>query len=273
MLLGHQDKQKIFRKLVQDGKLSHGYLFFGENHVGKFLFAKALANFLENRQFKETAAILTEALVLSPEAGSIGIDAVRDAKEFLSRTPIRSSRRTLIIDSAGALTHHAQSAILKVAEEPPSSSLIILIANSPETILSTLRSRLQKIYFPRVDRKAIENMLVDRYELPRQQAVSLAEESLGQPGLAVMALQDKVDQNAGALLKKLFGSVPKRDVIESALEDPTLTDRFLAKVIAHLAKEPIKNYKILGKITDRLMKMSDFNTNKRLQLESALWNI
>ncbi len=273
MLFGHKDKKRIFQKLIKNGHLAHGYLFFGENHVGKFLFAKALANFLENQRFEEPDVVLTEALIIQPENGTIGINAVRDSKRFLSRAPIRSVRRVLIIDNAETLTHHAQNAILKLAEEPPQSSLIILIALGPDAILPTLQSRLQKIYFPRVEVKIVEEALVRQYKLGTRQAMSLAKESLGKPGLVIEALQNTAGGEAELLAKELFSTSQKRKVIETVIENSVLTDKFLTKVIAELAKDPVKNYKILGKIMDRLVKMSDFNTNKRLQLESALWNI
>ncbi|MDD5711095.1 MAG: hypothetical protein PHV43_03330 [Candidatus Colwellbacteria bacterium] len=273
MLLGHEDKKKIFQRLIQEGRLAHGYLFFGENHIGKFLFARSLANLLENQQFEEPKTMLTETLIVQPEGGSIGIDAVRECKQFLARAPIQSAYRTLLIDNADTLTNQAQNAILKLAEEPPRHALIILISLSPDTVLPTLQSRLQKIYFSRIKSEVIEKALKDRYGITPQKAEVLAKESFGKPGLAIEALQNAMDKNAELLIKRLFGASSKRDIIEAALEDPVLTDKFLAKVMARLAKDPIRNYRVLNKLADSLVKMSDFNTNKRLQLESALWTL
>jgi DNA polymerase-3 subunit delta' len=273
MLLGHEDKKKIFQKLIENGRLAQGYLFFGESHVGKFLFAKSLANFLENKHFEEPKSILTETLIVQPENGSIGIDAVRNSKQFLSRKPLYSAHRILIINDAETLTNQAQNAILKLAEEPPRSSLIIIIALGPDAILPTLQSRLQKIYFSRVKLETIEKALISHYGFEPKKAVMVAKESLGKPGLAIDVVQNEADKDAEELVRKLFGTSQKRKTIEAAIENPALTSRFLTKVIARLSSDPIKYYKILGKIMDRLVKMSDFTTNKRLQLESALWNI
>ena len=52
MIIGHQHLVKDFKQLAKAGKLAHGYIFFGEPEVGKFYFAKHLANFLENATFK-----------------------------------------------------------------------------------------------------------------------------------------------------------------------------------------------------------------------------
>ena len=56
-------------------------------------------------------------------------------------------------------------------------------------------------------------------------------------------------------------------------ENNEVMEEELTEIIAELAKNPIKNYANLKSILNRLTKISQFNTNKRLQLESALWNI
>jgi DNA polymerase-3 subunit delta' len=273
MLLGHTDKAKIFKHLIEAKRLAHGYLFFGESHVGKCTFAKCLANFLETGRFEEPTLPLLETLIVQPEADTIGIDAIRHARQFLSRKPLRSTRRVLIVDNAEKLTNQAQNAILKLAEEPPPSSLIIMVVSSPEVLLPTLQSRLQKIYFPRIKTEAIEKILVSNFGLEPLKANTLARESLGKPGLAIDSINDEKDKTVAVLVRELFSGHSKRATIEEVLGGEGLTERFLTKVIAKLSTDPIKHYKTLSKIMDRLVKMADFTTNKRLQLEAALWNI
>ena len=113
MLVSHQHLIKNFKVLVARGKLAHGYIFFGESRVGKFYFAKHLANLLENNTFEITSRVLQDALVLESASG---IDAMRDLKNFLWQKPIISSKRTIIIDNADRLTPEAQNAILKITE-------------------------------------------------------------------------------------------------------------------------------------------------------------
>ena len=57
------------------------------------------------------------------------------------------------------------------------------------------------------------------------------------------------------------------------MDDSEAMNQYFTELIAELAEDPIKNYKELKAILNRLTKISEFNTNKRLQLESALWNI
>jgi len=154
--------QKNFKRLAQENQLSHAYLFFGgdrKNYQDKFVFAKSLANFLENEIFEEPKSLLKETLIISPnEAGAIGIDIVRDLKFFLWQKPVSSAKRTAIIFGAENLTDEAQNAALKIVEEPPENGLIIFISGTAEDLFPTLVSRTQRIFFS--SEKGNDNELV-----------------------------------------------------------------------------------------------------------------
>ncbi len=139
-----------FKNLIKKERLSHAYLFFGQGEENKFIFAQSLANFLENKKFNPPEEIFKETLVISPnKKGSIGIDSIRNLKEFLwQKTSSEKQTRVVIIKGAENLTAEAQNSALKIVEEPPSSSLIVFIANNENNLLPALNSRLQKIYFP-----------------------------------------------------------------------------------------------------------------------------
>src|SRR3990172_3201482 len=127
-IIGHERAIKDLKKLADSSSLSHAYLFHGLSMVGKRLVAESLANYLENGVFvREEGAILLDAKTFSPgESGSLGIDTVRELQDFLSKRPVKSPRRTAIVDGAEKMTAEAQNALLRIAEEPPSSSLVIL---------------------------------------------------------------------------------------------------------------------------------------------------
>ncbi len=113
-----------------------------------FDFSRTLAGFLETGEFKATDRFLNDLAIIKPnEHNNIGIDEVREMQNFLYQSPVASKRRMVIVYDAGALTDEAQSGILKIIEEPPQKSLIILIATGEDVILKTLKSRMHKIYF------------------------------------------------------------------------------------------------------------------------------
>ena len=279
MLVGHKEKTKIFKELLKDNGLSHGYIFFGEEQVGKKTFALSLANFLEKGKFEDPSVILSETKLIAPEEGSIGIDVVKEAKHFLSQKPILSSRRVLIIDDAHKLTPQAQNAILKISEEPPQSSLIIVISPTLDSLIGTLTSRLQRIYFSRIETKEIAELMESR-GVGTTEAQRIAKSALGRPGRAIDALENVEFKRFSEMVKDFIKNRSgRKDVLQSLIKenddvkDKDLIDVFVNHMMAELALDPLKNSKTLSALCDRFTKMSDFTTNRRLQLETALWNL
>ena len=220
---------------------------------------------------------------LDPDrADSIGIDAVREIKNFLWQKPNVSAKRTLIIDEAELLTTEAQNALLKVTEEPPMSSLLIIIASDPDGIVPTILSRLQKIYFGMVPEAAIAEWLekegvAGATSITKTQAAVLAKKSLGKPGLASRLLKDVTFQKNLELAERFLKTAPagRRDFIKKLLEPEEFSLRkFLDAVIIVLAWEkPSKTRTILWHKTLALYQnIMNFSLNPRLQLENLFVN-
>src|SRR3989344_8029858 len=129
MLFGHEDKIAAFEKCIAQGTLGHAYLFFGDPQNGKELFARVLANYLERGVWEEPQGTLSDALFVLPEEGksTLGIHEIRAVRHYLFQSPIYSSRRLAVLGGAERLTSEAQSAMLKIVEEPPKHGLIIFV--------------------------------------------------------------------------------------------------------------------------------------------------
>ncbi len=76
---------------------------------------------------------------------SIGIEDVKDLQRKLFYKPIKSKQKLCIIQDAQFLTLEAQNSMLKILEEPPSHTLILLTTNTKESLLPTILSRCQTI--------------------------------------------------------------------------------------------------------------------------------
>lgn len=76
---------------------------------------------------------------------SIGIEDVKQMQKKLFLKPIKSKTKAVIIEEAHLLTPEAQNALLKVLEEPPANTIILLNVNSKEALLPTILSRCQII--------------------------------------------------------------------------------------------------------------------------------
>lgn len=135
-----KDIAKTLIRLADENRLHHAYLLFGPKSAQKKELALSLARHLEqSKPFIDTRIW---------EEEKIGIDEIRDIKKFLFQTPLRSKKRTCIIEEAEHITWQAAPALLKIVEEPPPHSLIIITAREKEVLSKTLLSRLIKIYIP-----------------------------------------------------------------------------------------------------------------------------
>lgn len=76
---------------------------------------------------------------------SIGLETIKQMQKKLFLKPIKSKSKAVILEEAHLLTTEAQNALLKVLEEPPENTLIVLSAESKEALLPTILSRCQII--------------------------------------------------------------------------------------------------------------------------------
>ena len=84
-------------------------------------------------------SIHPDVIVVEPgDTGSIKIEQVRDVVDRSSYRPFEGRRRVVIVDDAPALVTAAQNALLKTLEEPPPSSVFILVTARPDALLPTV---------------------------------------------------------------------------------------------------------------------------------------
>jgi DNA polymerase III delta prime subunit len=248
MIIGHERQQKSFDKLIKEKALSGSYIFFGESQTGKFTFAESIA-----RRLEPNVETLTECLIVKPdEHGTIGIDNARRIKRFLSEKPVNADLRSVIIDEAESLTAQAENALLKIAEEPPEKSLIIMVVQNPDSLLQTLVSRFRKIYFSRVVSDKIIDWLQKDKGISFANAQAAAADCFGRPGLAL-----QIAEKTLSVLEELESVADYR--------------AFIKNEIMKLYKDKIRNAERIRELTHRLYFIEQFNTNKKLQLQAASW--
>ncbi len=79
---------------------------------------------------------------------SIGIDEIKSLHKSIFLKPLNSKVKAVILEDAHLMTIEAQNALLKVLEEPPEHTIIILGVNSSDSLLPTVLSRCQIIELP-----------------------------------------------------------------------------------------------------------------------------
>lgn len=100
---------------------------------------------------KAMAGTHPDLTVLIPTTRSIKVDEVRDAIQDMGLKPFEARTKCIIIEPAEQLGTEGANALLKTLEEPPSSTLIILVSHRPRLLLPTIVSRCQLIRFSEED--------------------------------------------------------------------------------------------------------------------------
>src|SRR3989344_5131303 len=90
------------------------------------------------------------------------IAAVREAKRFLSLSPMYGGYKVATIDDADKLQEEAQHALLKVLEEPTDHCIFILVTYRPSALLHTIISRCRHIFFPTHRHSTVKSFLKER---------------------------------------------------------------------------------------------------------------
>ena len=113
---------------------------------------------------------------------NISTEKIRFLKEQIYRLPFQSERKVVIVEQAESMRTDSTNLLLKIFEEPPKDTIIILTTSQIDRILPTVVSRSQKIRLAPLSPEVIKAELQKRFSLEEEKAhlyASLSEGSLG----------------------------------------------------------------------------------------------
>ncbi|MBL8660360.1 MAG: DNA polymerase III subunit delta' [Rhodospirillales bacterium] len=142
----------------------------------------------------------------------IVVDDVRSIGAFLGQTPAEGGWRIVVVDSADALNRNAANALLKVLEEPPDKALLLLISDTPGSLLPTIRSRCRRLALQPLAMDIVTTLLA-RYQpqLEEAERTAVAEIADGSIGRA-LALAGAGAAHLHRDIGRVFLSLPALDV-------------------------------------------------------------
>ena len=181
-IAGNDRIKHILRTALRRHRLPNSLLFSGPSGVGKTATAVNVAKALNCRTLEDDACdacascwaigeaakdperegLAPDVMFISIEENKkkIAIEQIRLLKQMAYLRPMSARVRVFIVRGADAMSDDASNSILKVLEEPPSASTLILVTEKPHLILPTIRSRCRTLDFSLVAREEIAKALV-----------------------------------------------------------------------------------------------------------------
>ena len=103
-------------------------------------------------------------------SNEIRIHEIRELIPFLSLTMADGGRRVVIVDAADEMNTQAANALLKMLEEPPAKTVLLLVAHQPSRLLPTIRSRCRELRLSTLTEAQIAQALAQAGIAPEEDA-------------------------------------------------------------------------------------------------------
>ncbi|UCD12036.1 MAG: DNA polymerase III subunit delta' [Nitrospinaceae bacterium] len=181
-VLGQDQPVEILKKSIEKKTVSHAYLFYGPEGVGKKLAAIELAKALnclgrgnacggcescrkiDQRIHPDFFLVEPEKKTPTSREAVIRIERIRELQKKLIYMPYEGRTKVALIDGAEWMNAQASNTLLKTLEEPPRATILILTVVNPFQLLPTLVSRCQGIRFGRLSSEIILKVLEKELE-------------------------------------------------------------------------------------------------------------
>lgn len=180
IFVGHSSLIENFKNRCSNGNLSHAQLISGEDGIGKSILAEILGKLILNGDLNRE---YVDIINYRPSKASFGVDDVREIIDEVNKKPFEGDKKVIIIHQGNKLTIQAQNALLKTIEEPPTEVYIIILCESLELILDTIKSRCE-IYklTPLTKDELYKYIAIKGYDYSEEEKASAIAFSEGIPG-------------------------------------------------------------------------------------------
>ncbi len=264
-IVGNAKVKTYLTHLIDSGRVPHLLLFSGIDGIGKKLIAQefgylwmqrlapAVAFRKENRKWVHPDLHL---LHVEGKVGLHSIQSIRRIKEQLGYTPFEGRGKVCIIDDAHRMLPSSANALLKLLEEPPEYSLIILITSEPEKLLETITSRAQRIRFAPLTHQELVQTLVVHHRKEEKVAHEMASHAHGSLQAALSTEKDEIEELLYTVLSQ-GGLFSFADIADTAAQ------------LAHVFEEKRKTLESVCK-KETLELVQEMTASQKNQLEQEM---
>ena len=202
-IIGHQHIIEQLQRTVASDRIAGAYLFVGPTGVGKETVARYFAQLIFCQQNAQPPIVCGTCLAcrkvdsgnhpdlqfIRPEGSLLRIGQIRELQKQIVYEPLEASRKVYILTDVERMNAEAENCLLKTLEEPPASSVLILLTSNIQVLLPTTRSRCQILQFHPMPTQELAAVLTDRFSVASEQATTLAIAAGGAIGKAITQLE------------------------------------------------------------------------------------
>lgn len=256
------ESSEYLKEQLRTGDFNASMLFVGQEGTGKLETALRFARTIICQEDTDlpcekcSECKLTEKkshpdLVVLDSEELIKINTIRDLQQNLYLKPFRASHKIAIINHAEKITEEAANSFLKILEEPPQNSILILIAKDKQFLIDTIVSRCQCLNFG-----ALSGIQLDEVD---SELVKLLDTAKGQQSISTLFRLAEVEskKNVSQFLRELEKIFRSSLIAMQTEADRPLVKNFSEKSIIKVLEETAKAYQYLNN-----------NVNKRFLLEN-----
>ncbi|OGS20761.1 MAG: DNA polymerase III subunit delta' [Elusimicrobia bacterium RIFOXYA2_FULL_40_6] len=261
-ILGQNSAISLLQKQLNSKKVSHAYVFSGQEGTGKKKTAMELAKALNclnqspglpicdscascnkiNKGIHPDVHLIDYAFQSAfldedvEKQTRIKIDTIQELHKQINMKASEGKWKVFIIDPADKMNTEAANCLLKTLEEPPDNSLLILISASRDSLSQTILSRCQHLRFNQLNDDIISGILSDLYSSKSSDIAQIVQFSEGSVSKAIRYLNSSDEISAlvefwEALKTNSLPEDKLMDFSESLSKDKQMFEDFLVKIL------------------------------------------
>ncbi len=227
-LVGNEKFKKTLLELISQKRLPHAIIIEGERGTGKHIAAKYFAAALvcdeeiaiPCEECNRCRAVFSDSYpeiryyALEKGKTQFSVDIAREIRQQSHLKPLTGKYNISILEHSELMNSQAQNALLKILEEPPESSVFILLAENSSNFLSTVLSRCQLFRISPLSNEEVAEYIERKLNLPPDEVYPAAILSNGSIGKALDFINDEQVVEINDIASNLFSSFFSKNSIE-----------------------------------------------------------
>lgn len=287
-ILGNEKNKKILEKAINLKKMSHSYIFWGTEGIGKKIIAKEFAKQIlclgDNKPDCKCKSCIEfdsennpDFQLINSENDKIKIEQIREMQRKIAEKPIISHHKVYIIDNADRMTPEAQNCLLKTLEEPPEYIVIILICSNENNLLSTIKSRCTRLHFDKIENSEILDY-INKNEPDKKISPNIIEFAQGSIGKALKLSENiEIYENVEKLIeqmksKDLIDIMKSAEQLYKSKEEIDFILEFINVILLKFGKQEHKYVKCID-IVENTKKRIKANSNYDMCIDNLIFNM